>query len=141
MSRLVVDASVAVKWFLSEPHSEHAQRVLNGDHELLAPEFLIAEFGNVFWKRIRAGEITEEEAIAAVSVLLQTPLQFRPAGPLILPALEIASRTQRSVYDSLYLALAVLEKICLVTADGKLFNALQSTPLGGSLVWVEDFDG
>jgi len=136
MSRLVVDASVAVKWFLSEAHSQHARSILDGDHDMLAPDLLIAEFGNVLWKRIRAGDITEEEAAAALNGLLVTPLQLRSSSALIVPALDIANRMQRSVYDALYLALAVTENARLVTADGKLFDALSATPLSQTLLWV-----
>ena len=40
MSRVVVDASVAVKWFLPEIHSEAALRYLDGDYERVAPDLL-----------------------------------------------------------------------------------------------------
>lgn len=138
MNRLVIDASIAVKWFLTEVYSDCARKALNGDYELLAPELLISEFGNVFWKRTRNGEVTEEQASAAVGALLQMSLQLRPSSTLILPALEIANRTQRSIYDSLYVTLAVAENIRVVTADSKLFNALKSTPLAKNLMWVEE---
>ena len=136
MSRLVVDASVAVKWFLSEPHSEQARAILDGDHEMLAPDLLVAEFGNVLWKRTRSGDMTEEEAAAAIEALLRTPLQLRPLSALVVSALEIANRTERSVYDSLYLALAIAEDARLVTADSRLFNAISGTPLSQNLLWV-----
>jgi predicted nucleic acid-binding protein len=138
MSRLVVDASVAVKWFLTEPHSEHARGVLGRDHELLAPDLILPEFGNVMWKRMRGGEMTAEEAVAAVAALLQVPFQVRSSSELVVAALEIANRTQRTVYDALYLALAVSENAPLVTADERLFNALKDTPLRGHVVWVAD---
>ncbi len=38
MSRLVVDASVAVTWFLPEVHGDVALRLLDPRHDLLAPE-------------------------------------------------------------------------------------------------------
>ena len=53
-------------------------------------------------------------------------------------ALEIAVRTGRTVYDSLYVALAVQLDGRLVTADEKLYNALKDGPLGARILWVED---
>jgi predicted nucleic acid-binding protein len=137
VSRFVVDTSVAIKWFLPEPHSDHARKFLTGEHELLAPDLLLAEFGSVLWKRIRGGEMKAEEAVAVLSALMEAPLHVRPSAALIAPALEIAVRTQRTVYDSLYLSLALREKAPLVTADLRLFNALQPTPLAASLLWIE----
>lgn len=138
MSRFVVDTSVAVKWFVSEPHSQEARMMLVGDHELLVPDLLFPEFGNVLWKRVRNGEMTEGEASAVLDALLQIPLRVHSSGDLVIPALEIANRTQCTVYDSLYLALALRDKALLVTADSHFLNSLRPTPLAAHLIWVED---
>ena len=53
-------------------------------------------------------------------------------------ALEIAMQMGRTVYNSLYLALAVAEGCPLVTADERLFNSLQGTPLAAHVLWVDD---
>jgi predicted nucleic acid-binding protein len=47
MRRYVVDASVAVKWFVPEIHSAEALRLLSSDCELLAPDLLPSELGNI----------------------------------------------------------------------------------------------
>ena len=47
-------------------------------------------------------------------------------------------RTGRTVYESLYLALAVQLNCRLVTADEKLSSALKNGPLGNRILWVED---
>jgi predicted nucleic acid-binding protein len=57
VSRYVVDASVAVKWYLPEPESDAAGRLLDPEHDLIAPDLLFAEVGNALWKRWRRGEI------------------------------------------------------------------------------------
>jgi hypothetical protein len=68
MSRptLVVDASVAIKWVLPEEGHGLALRIqdLYEDEklDLVAPCLLIAEAGNVLWKRVRRGELTREAA-------------------------------------------------------------------------------
>jgi predicted nucleic acid-binding protein len=56
MIRLVVDASVAVKWVLKEPDSDAARRIAE-QAELLAPDLLWAELGSLLWRRQRQGEL------------------------------------------------------------------------------------
>jgi predicted nucleic acid-binding protein len=138
VSRFVVDASVAVKWFLPEPHADAARRLLDGGHTLMAPDLLFPEVANILWKRVRRQEITDEEAAATVQALGALPLQVSASWPLVLLALEIACRTQRTVYDSLYLALAVHEDCAMVTADRKLYDAIQGSPMAPHIGWVEE---
>jgi predicted nucleic acid-binding protein len=139
MSRLIVDASVAVKWFISETHSEEALSILDGNHEMIVPDLLFAEIGNVLWKRTRSGDMTKEQTLAIIGALIKIPLSVRPISSLTAQALEIATQTQRTVYDSLYVALAVREGVPVVTADERLFNALRDTALQKNVVWIADF--
>ena len=60
------------------------------------------------------------------------------SAPLMQAALEIALRTGRTVYDSLYLALAVQLDSRVLTADEKLYHALKDGPLRERVVWIED---
>jgi predicted nucleic acid-binding protein len=66
-----------------------------------------------------------------VSDLFSLPLIVTPSSQLLESALEIAIETGRSVYDSLYLALAVAHKCPMITADKRLVNALSRGPLSG----------
>jgi predicted nucleic acid-binding protein len=61
MTQYVVDVCVAVKWFVPEIFSQEAARLLSGSHRLLAPDYLLPEAGNVFWKKIRFNEISLDE--------------------------------------------------------------------------------
>jgi predicted nucleic acid-binding protein len=47
-------------------------------------------------------------------------------------------RKRCSVYDAIYVALAIAEDAWLVTADRKLHDRISATPLKKSLRWVED---
>jgi predicted nucleic acid-binding protein len=54
------------------------------------------------------------------------------------PALEIACELGRSLYDSLYLAVAILRDCPLVTADRGLCDAIRGTGIADSVRWVEE---
>jgi predicted nucleic acid-binding protein len=126
---LVVDASVAIKWYVPEPDSQRALKILSGGTRLLAPDLLIAEVGNILWKKVRRGELTMAEARAIASALTKSsPLELCPASELLATAMSIAVAHQRSVYDSLYVALAHERSCQLVTADERLVSALSGTP-------------
>lgn len=138
MSLFVVDASVAIKWFLPEIYSDAALRLLAHQHTLHAPDLIFSEFGNVLWKRVRKNEISKNEANATLEGLLTLHLQVQPSQLLIPLALEIACGENRTVYDSLYLAAAIALQSSLVTADAKFYRALSKGPFSAHVVWVED---
>jgi predicted nucleic acid-binding protein len=138
VSLFVVDASVAIKWFLPENHSEAALRLLTQPHTLHAPDLIFSELGNVLWKRVRRNEISKKEADAILEGLLTLNIQVQTSQALIPLALEIACGENRTVYDSLYLAAAIALKSPLITADARFFRALSKGPFSAHLLWVED---
>ncbi len=129
MKACVIDASVVAAAFFQEPHATSAQEVLASDRPLHAPDLISAEFANVVWKRYRRGEITDEEAAQLMADFLRLPLQITPTGELADVALQLALRTGRTVYDCLYLALAIRTNSVLLTVDKRLVNALADGPL------------
>ena len=135
--RPVVDASVAIKWYLPEIHAEAADRLLRSGRQLIAPDLIFPEVGNIAWKQVRAAQMTEADAVAVVRSLSHLSLLIYPSQPLITSAVQIGCRTDRTAYDSLYLALAVQEQTVLVTADTRLYNALQNTPYAPYVLWIE----
>jgi predicted nucleic acid-binding protein len=138
MTRTIVDASVAAKWFFEEVHTEAAVRLLDSRHRLHAPDLLLAEVDNVVCKRVRRSEITAAEGRKVRTALRQVPLQTYALTSLLNPAFEIAVRTNRSLYDCVYVALAMLLKGRMATADRRLYDALAAGPLSKYMVWVED---
>ena len=46
---LVIDASVALKWFVEEQGSDKARGLLSREERLIAPELLLAEVFNAAW--------------------------------------------------------------------------------------------
>jgi predicted nucleic acid-binding protein len=133
LTRLVLDASVAVKWVLpakDEPFAEQALGLLDlwrrAQVRLLVPDLFWAETGAVLWKAARRGRISPETATSALGDLVAEKFPEVASGLLIQNALAIALGNGRSVYDSLYVALAVRAKADLITADERLVNALGS---------------
>ena len=137
MKKVVIDASVAVKWFVPEIHSAAAARLLEPEIVLCAPDLIGPEFANVLWKKMRRGEITRDEADEIFRAFRALPLEIHPSAFLLGAAFELAVEFDRSVYDSLYLALAVAEECVLITADAKFQSVVAMTPLAGHIQWVE----
>jgi predicted nucleic acid-binding protein len=139
VSILVVDASVAVKWFVPEVHSAEARQWRTGPDDLHAPAiFFDLEIANIVWKKVRRGEIVRADADLIVTQLPALPLTRHAEAPLLPSAFDPANRTGRTVYDCLYLALAVHLGGRMLTADQRLVNVLAGTPLGSSVCWVGD---
>lgn len=138
MTRYVVDASVGVKWFLPEIHSEAASRLSSLKASLHVPAFFQLELGNVLSKRIRRDELTPEEAEAILKELQRVPLQKHSNERLMKPAFTLAIQARRSFHDCLYLALAEAIDGQVVTADRKFCSSLAASPYGKRMRWVED---
>jgi predicted nucleic acid-binding protein len=134
----VVDANVAIKWFVPEIHQEAARRLRQSEDVLHVPDFLFLEFGNVVCKKRRRGEITAELSDLMITEIQLTVLEWHRNEPLFPRAFAIANETYRSLYDCLYLSLALAIDGQMVTADLKFYEALQTSPYANRLLWVED---
>jgi len=93
MIRHVVDANVAIKWFVEEVHADQARRLQDDEYELLAPGLLWPESGNILWKKVQRGELTAEEARLIRQGLEKQPIHTFPSSLVLEPALEIALDT------------------------------------------------
>jgi len=136
MNSYVVDAGIIAAAYFQEEHAVAAQAILSSAASLVAPDLIYAEVANVVWKRHGRGEIDAQEASALVADLIALPLEITPALSLVTSALELALRTGRTVYDSLYLALAINHKSILITTDRKLVRSLERTPLAKHVAWI-----
>ena len=138
MTTYVVDASVAMKWFVPEELSQEALTYLSDEHELLTPDLLWPEFANIAWKKVRRNELSAEEARHVLSLCHQVPFEIVESITLIDSAFDIAVSLDRTVYDSVYLALAVLRNCVMITADRRLYNALETSPTSQHIAHVGD---
>ena len=120
MSRYVIDASVAVKWFVPEVNSLEAAALLDHAHTLHAPGLLFAEVGNTLWKKTRRRELRPAEARLVLRGLTSVPLEVTPTRDLVRGALDLAMHVGCTAYDATYLALAIHLGCTFVTADRRL---------------------
>lgn len=138
MKPVVVDASVAVKWYLQEPYADQAQQVLNGDTPLHAPDFLLVEVDSVLCKRIRRGEISPDRADEIRRALRLVPMRCHPFGNLLDPAYALSRGGRVSIYDAMYVVLAELLQGKMVTADERLCRSLADGPFANHVLWIGD---
>jgi len=129
----VVDASVAIKWlspFRLESLVPQSRGLLDrwqqGAVELIAPDLIWLEVASAHWKAVRQNRCTSSDAETSLATLHSQDLPTVPSEQFIELALRIALQHGRTVYDSLYVALAVTLNLELITADEKMVNALSS---------------
>jgi predicted nucleic acid-binding protein len=120
---IVIDASVAVKWFLPEIDSA-AARALYGE-EMSAPAIWLSEVANALWHHVRVGELEEEQAHTLLVRFSKSPMISTPIEREIEKAFALANALPHPVYDCLYLALAIHENTILITADSRFARAVR----------------
>ena len=119
--RIVIDASVAVKWVLNEPRTEAA--LVLRDEELIAPAIWLAEAANALWRHLRLGELNRQQALARLSELGKAPIASLAIEPHVARALELAAEADHPVHDCIYLALALHQRAHVVTDDRRFLAA------------------
>ena len=136
--RLVVDASVAVKWLVAEEDSDAADRLLTDD-DLHAPRLMASEIANALWRRARIGEIEPGRAGTLMAAVSAMPLHWSSDETLCADAVRLAEALDRPVYDCVYLALAHRVDARLVTADVRFANALATTEHGATVMTLQAY--
>lgn len=138
MDNVVVDSSVVIKWFVVEPYSTEAHRLLEayraGTLTLLAPDLLYAEVGNIVWKKHRFQGVAAADAHEILTAFRLLTVAVTSTAELLAEAYRLVVTHQRPVYDALYLALSLRELCPVVAADEKLVNALR--PAFPHITWV-----
>lgn len=140
-SVVVVDASIALKWAVTEPDSAEAQTLLDEwarqGMTLRVPTLYAYEVTNILRQRVRRGLMTPDEARADQAKLLSQNVTIDvldQAQQLVQSdhALALANQLGLSAtYDAHYLALAEREGCEYWTADERLWNAVKT-----QLPWV-----
>ena len=118
----VVDASVLVEYLAGGERADLArERLLSAPSGLWAPHLVDAEVGHVLRRAVLAGEVSAATASAALEDLAALPLRRAAHVGLLERAWTL--RANVSFYDALYVALAELLELPLITLDTRLANA------------------
>ena len=123
----ILDASVAVKWFVREPLRDKALQVrkdyAEGKIDLLAPSLIRYEIGNAL--RFHPGSSPRElaDAVNTVSGMQIDDGELSPE--IVETASEIAFQEKLTFYDGIYLALAEKHVARLLTDDRKLYREVR----------------
>lgn len=131
----VLDASVVLKWFIEEEHSNKARKIQDdyatGKINLTVPDLLLYEVSNAlrFNRTFNQSEI--EKVLNSLSELRIDvfPVNYE----LLKSAVKTAYDFKITIYDAIYVILAVEINSDFVTADKELFNKLQKIP---SVKWL-----
>ena len=137
MKRIVIDASVVLKWYLideswSKAAHEILERFVFQELYILAPNLLEYEVLNGLHIAGERGRIEQKMLIMAVEAFLGLGIDLRDISSNYEKVLHFSTVYDLTVYNSSYLELASTEGIELVTADEKLYNKLKN-----DLKWVE----
>jgi len=126
---VVIDASIAIKWFVPENLREQALDVLKAEDHLAAPDLLIPDLASLALEKARRNEISSLQARTIMSGIESSGLELMPASIVCDRAIEIADTLDRSAYDCFYIATAERLDTTLITADARLCTALRDTGL------------
>ena len=131
MIAFVLDAGVAVKWLipaagetLSAESCQLLKRYVDGEIDFIIPDIFWAEVGNTLWKGVQQRRWPPVLAENAASEMRERNFLTISSLTLLPEALKIALSHERSVYDCIYVALAIQFKTQMITADEGLATAL-----------------
>ncbi len=120
---IVIDASVAVKWFVPETDSTAARALYT--EELWAPAIWLSEVANALWHHVRVGELSAAQAKMLLPRFRRAPITPVALDVHIERAFSLANEIPHAIYDCLYLALAIEEGTHLITADARFVRAVR----------------
>lgn len=134
MAGLVIDASVAVKWFIDEDRAAAALKLRRSREELIAPDIVVFEVFSAVWAAVRKKRISREKLDEVAPLIPAVFSALIPATELYQTACRLASRYDHPIYDTLFLTLAQRESCALVTADERLFAVARKARISATLL-------
>jgi predicted nucleic acid-binding protein len=124
---IVVDVSVAVKWFLRDERSRFADSILDrvAQEAAYVPALFRWEMQSVLLAAEKANRITSTDVDDAIDSLRDLPIFIEPPGERLFSGSEIHLARHYGVtpYDAAYLAVATNRRLPLATSDAELSHA------------------
>ncbi len=131
MIRFVLDASVALAWFVDNPVAAYATRVrksLARDARGVVPGLWHLEMANGFAVAERRGVLTSANSTAGITAIEQLLTQSIESSAEFIPLRQLlttARAFQLSAYDAVYLDTARRERLPIATLDRRLLAAAE----------------
>lgn len=129
---IVLDASVAVKWFIREISSDLADGLLVGAQPLFAPDLLVIEVAAALVRKANmdtSNRRASEAGLASFGELLDhkiVQIEATQSADLMVAA-QLALDLSHPLKDCIYLALAMKMGCDLLTSDLRFANKAQGT--------------
>jgi predicted nucleic acid-binding protein len=135
----VVDASVAMKWFIDEEDADKAELLLRS-RELIAPAIILSEVGNGLWSKRSTSNIDRDLGRDLIGELPQLLKEIVPIEGLMRDAMQFAFDLDHPIYDCVYLALAIQRRLPLVTADKRFIGKLDGRDFAIPVIALPRFE-
>lgn len=129
MSRFVLDASIALSWFLDRPtakYADHVRQLLLRGQRAVVPALWQLEIANGFVTAERRGVLTPldtTEALQSLDVVLAQAIENSPETVSMRRVLHTARQFQLTAYDAVYIETALRQELPLATLDRQLLTA------------------
>lgn len=131
---IVIDASIAAKWFLPESSSEAAVNLLSSKKKLLAPAILRHEVTAAIAKAARMNRISKEDAHLFIGrwcrMLENHVVSLIPAETVFMESVQLCLDLSHPLYDCFYLSTAQKFEALLATTDKRLIEQAQKINIG-----------
>jgi predicted nucleic acid-binding protein len=121
----VIDTSAPIRLFVPDgPIPRGLEKFLQGvelgDNIAIAPELLLVKAANVLARKRKMGELSEAESAPLLADVLGMPIRYFSHGPLIPAAFDLSLEHGITLYDAVYLALALEKGAILFSADEEM---------------------
>ena len=130
LQAVVLDASVAVRWVVSEKGSDQAAALLDLPFSWVAPRLLLTEAASALRRKAAEGDLDPGLASEALDALLQAVadgvVRLTDDERVVAQALRLALTLQHKLPDCVYLAIAERDGAAIATADSKLARLARS---------------
>jgi len=124
----VIDAGVAIKWFLPEDGYENASGIIHFYSEFLAPDLFMIEIDTIITKKVRKREIELSEAVFLYDEIRKLPFKFIHYNQIAKLSVELSATLPITLYDATYLSVALQFNENVFTADKRFFRGISTTP-------------
>jgi predicted nucleic acid-binding protein len=129
LNRFVLDASVALAWFIDHPiapYAKQVQQLLLSGHRAVVPSLWRLEVANGFLTAERRGILVPSDTTQILQnfeIVLSQAIEGAPQALTVRRVIATARQFQLTAYDAEYLETARNEQLPLATLDRRLQEA------------------